>query len=123
MAHPVNANQSQEITGENGSLPESEYDINCPGIPGHPSYKMNYTSGSCKERLANHTCETGDCPRYKGKPPRKQRGWDGRGKTAGNQKAGPRPCADCGEVSKIRARGLCSTCYYAHSCDGTLHRY
>lgn len=36
---------------------------------------------------------------------------------------GVRECANCHEVRKINARGLCMTCYNRHRLDGTLDRF
>lgn len=36
---------------------------------------------------------------------------------------GVRECADCHEVRKINARGLCMTCHNRHRLDGTLDRF
>ena len=122
----IAANADQESTGNTGCMPETEKDIHCAGIPG-PEYKLNYYASSCRGRLINKTCESYNCPRFVGEVKvirgRKQRvnvkklGRPGIG--------GKQVCVapDCGEVKKIKARGLCIACYCHHDNKGTLKQF
>ena len=71
MSIRVNANSDAEQTGQNGSLPDSNYDIFCKDFGG-PEYRMNYLSSSCKERQAQNTCKRVNCHRFTAPIPTKE---------------------------------------------------
>ena len=118
-------NADQESTGNTGCMPETEHNIHCAAIPGSPEYKLNYYDARCRQRLAEKTCESYGCKRFVGEVKfirgRKQRvitkklGRPGIG--------GHKACADCEEVKRIKARGLCIACYCHHDNRGTLKQF
>ena len=120
----VDANRSAEQTGEAGCIPDSEYDINCPNYPG-PSFKMNYLSSSCRERLRNETCDSFDCHRFIGRIRKVPAYVKNKGNIGGRPKSivRERPCACCATVGIIQGRELCYECYRNHRRLGTLNDF
>ena len=117
MSIRVNANSDAEQTGQNGSLPDSNYDIFCKDFGG-PEYRMNYLSSSCKERQAQNTCKRVNCHRFTAPIPTKEQL-----RAAVKSNEGRIKCACCGQLGKNEGRSLISACYKRHKKAGTLDQY
>lgn len=120
MAHAVNANAGQPQTGQNGSLPESQYNIHCIAIPG-PDYKLNYYTASCAERQSAGTCISDECKYFKSAevPARHNK----HSISIVSSRTKMIKCVSCGKMSENHGRQLCKTCHTKNSRAGTLSNY
>ena len=121
-------NSIQDQTGANGSLPESEHDINCPAL-GQPDYKLNYLATACEYRLTTKVhganCTYGhDCKRFRGPEPKKRiyvsREQDTEMKPGRKPVENIQECMSCHDTKQIKSLHLCSACYVRHHGKGTL---
>jgi hypothetical protein len=117
----LDTNATMERTGLKGVLPDSEYDIHCPNLPG-PDYKHNYLSTSCEIRLSPkvRTCAKEDCPRFTGDPVTED---EARLNSHTVPNANLIDCKLCGKTRRNEGRSLCRFCHKKEKKAGNLDKY